>query len=98
MKYYIPDDFYYCYADNFFSNYHISVRLDNKNLYDLYFHNVHMPVTVIRRIEGVFMDRSYQQISINQAIDACCQTGNVIIKQSLNSDGGKGIRFVEQCS
>ncbi len=98
LKHYIPDDFYYCYADNFFTNYHISVRLDNKNLYDLYFHNVNMPVTVIRRIEGIFMDRSYQQISINQAIDACCHTGNVIIKQSLNSDGGKGIRFVEQCS
>ena len=25
-------------------------------------------------------DRSYQQISINQAIDVCCHTGNVIIK------------------
>ena len=98
LKYYIPDDEYYGKIDLFFSNVQLSANFDNKNLYDLYFHDVNMPITVIRRIEGIFMDRSYQQISINQAIDACCQTGNVIIKQSLNSDGGKGIRFVEQCS
>lgn len=97
LRYFIPDDFYYCYADIFFTNRHISVRLDNKNLYDLYFYDVKMPFTITRRIDGVFMDKAYRQISLHQAIDACCHHGNVIIKQALNSDGGKGIKFVEQC-
>lgn len=98
MKHFIPDDFYYCYADTFFTNYHTTIKLDNKNFYDLYFSDVKMPETIIRRIDGIFMDKAYRQLSFQQSINACSHKENVIIKQALNSDGGKGIKFVEHCS
>lgn len=95
---YIPDDFYYCYADTLFTNYHTSVRVDNKNLYDLYFRDVNRPRCVVRNIDGVLLDSDYARIDIDRAIGLCASAGNVIVKSALDSDGGHGVRFVEDCA
>lgn len=94
---YIPDDFYYCYADTFFTNYHTSVKFDNKNLYDLYFKDINRPTSIVRNIGGALLDSDYNPIDLHQAVTLCCDAGNIIVKSAIDSDGGHGIRFVEEC-
>jgi hypothetical protein len=95
LQYYIPDDFYYCYADTYFTNYHTSIKLDNKNLYDLYFYDVQKPKCIGRRIEGVYLDADYNPTTLKSIIVRCQNAGNIIIKSAINSDGGKGCYFVD---
>ena len=59
---YLPDDFYYCYLDNYYTNYHTSIKLDNKNMYDMYFHDVNKPKSIVRKQNGILMDSGYNII------------------------------------
>lgn len=92
---YIPDDFYYCYADTYFTNYHKSIIIDDKNLYDLYFKDVNRPRSVIRKISGVLMDSEYKIIESKQAVDLCMLHDSVVFKKSIDSDGGHGVKFID---
>ena len=56
LKYYIPDSIYYPEIDMFFNHPRRCEALDDKNLYDLYFHDVKMPLTIIRIVNGEFFD------------------------------------------
>lgn len=75
LQYYIPDDFYYCYADTFFTNYHNSIKIDNKNLYDLLFKGVKLPETIVRNINGLLLDGNYNILSKEEAIKICVDAG-----------------------
>ena len=44
LKYYIPNDFYYCYVDYFFANDHFCRKFDDKTLYELYFPEKNKPL------------------------------------------------------
>lgn len=95
LKYYLPHDFYYCYVDTTFANAQKAYVLDDKNMYDIYFHDVKMPDTVCRRMGGVFMDEKYSVISFDEALKKCFNNGKIIIKKTINSCGGSGIFFWE---
>lgn len=94
---YIPDDFYYCYADTYFTNYHVSIKLDNKNMYDLYFNDVKLPECIVRKINGILMDSKYYAIDLETAVEKCIDKKNVIIKKAIDSDGGHGIQILDDC-
>ena len=95
LKYYIPDDEYYGKIDLFFSNVQLSANFDNKNLYDLYFHDVHQPQTICRYNGLIFMDGKYNRIDENEVINKCREVGRVIVKPAVGSEGGRGICFWE---
>ena len=98
LLYYIPDDFYFCYFDTYFTNYHVSIELDNKNMYDLYFHDINRPTTLVRKMNGILLNYAYAPIDIDYAVNLCILNNDVIIKQAINSDGGKGIQFINDCA
>lgn len=93
LEWYIPDDFYHCFVDTYFSNPQSAKVLDNKNMYDMYFGDVKQPRTIARKIDGALMNSSYELISEDQLIDLCISEGNIIIKKSVDSAGGEGIVF-----
>lgn len=93
LEYYIPHDLYYCKIDPYFSNIQLSRVFDNKNMYDLYFHDVPQPKTIVRIINGIIHDDNYQFINIKKAIALCESNIHIIIKPSIDSEGGSGIRF-----
>ena len=95
IKYYIPDDIYYAEVDFFFTSPRRSYELDDKNLYDLYFHGIRMPKTVIRKSNGLLMDKDYHVIDLQRAIELCREAQHVISKPARNSEGGKGIQFID---
>lgn len=92
---YVPDDFYYIYVDAFFANRKACVILDDKNLYDLLFHDVSQPRTLARRVGDVYLAPDYSQIDFESFIGLCTLEKKVVLKQSINSNGGKGIIFFD---
>jgi hypothetical protein len=93
LKYYIPDNFYYCYIDTFLSHPRDAKLIDDKNLYDLFFYDIRRPRTIVRVLGGVILDGLYNIISKEQAYQLCLKEREVILKKTTWSEGGKGISF-----
>ena len=98
LKHYIPDGVYFTDMDFPFTNPRRSDDLDDKNMYDLYFHDVPMPETVIRIMDGVILDKDYQLITIDQALALCQEAQRVVCKEARLSMGGYGVSFVDLAS
>jgi len=95
LKYYIPDIIHFTEIDTFFSDPRRCEIMDDKNLYDLFFHDVKMPRTIIRKVNGDFFDGDYQWLTLDQAVDLCVKAGSVISKEARLSFGGHGIKFFD---
>ena len=95
LKYYLPDSIYYPEIDLFFSSPRRCHILDDKNLYDLFYNDVEMPKTIIRKINGELFDHEYHLITFEQALEACRQAETGIGKVARQSCGGYGIRFLD---
>lgn len=89
---YIPSAFYYPFIDDYFSNPQNANTFENKNLYDLYFHDVKMPRTIFRKTRYMYLTEDYDEISQADAVSKARDCGNVILKP-VSSSGGKGIFF-----
>lgn len=90
---YMPEDFYALFIDEYFGNPQHSNPCDDKNLYDLYFHNVNRPRTIFRKVKNMFLDKEYDEISLDEAIAMAREQGEVIIKPSRFSYSGRGLIF-----
>lgn len=93
LKYYVPDDFWYAYIDSFYTDINKAEVLDDKNFYDLYFHDVRRPRTIVRKIQGNYLDSDYNLISKDTVFELCEKEKELIIKPAVNSWGGAGIKF-----
>lgn len=93
IEYYIPDRIWYNYVDLFLSRPRRSYMYDDKNMYDLYFHDIPRPKTICRKQHGLFLDCNYRLLSEQEAIELCKEAHKIIIKQNQFSVGGKGIQF-----
>lgn len=88
---YIPDAFLKTFIDDYFTNPQHSMPCDDKNLYDLYFHDVNRPKTLFRKVKGLYLDENYCIISQEKALEICKEQGEVICKVAKFSMGGSGI-------
>lgn len=95
LKYYIPDSIYYSIIDLYHTNPVRAIHIDDKNLYDLIFHGVKLPYTIVRKSNGLLLNSQYQPITAEQALKLCKSYKSVIAKESVDSVGGKGIRFFD---
>ena len=99
LHYYIPHDIYYGHIDTHFSDVRKAGFCDDKALYDVYFHDIKQPRTIIRRCYNKFgksplwLDEHYNLITKEQAIQILASLDKFIVKQASYSSGGKGIRF-----
>ncbi len=93
LKNYIPDSFFYAFIDEYFTNPQRSTALDDKNLYDLFFADVKTPRTIARKINDVFMDADYNSIPVKDFVKICMQNKEVVVKSSIGSYGGHGVKF-----
>lgn len=90
---YIPLDIEYSYIDDWFNDTNAALVIDDKNMYDLYFHDVNMPTTVGRVISRQYFDKNYQTISLQTIIENCQSVKHVILKPAVNTSAGHGIAF-----
>ena len=81
----------------FYNNYTACRYIDNKNFYDLLFHDIECPSTVLRKINGVLMDSKYRPIDVDAAFSLLSGLENgVIVKPSVLSVGGHGIKVLKK--
>lgn len=93
---FITSDFYDCYLIPKLYNVQNAAIMDDKNMYDMYFADVKKPETLVRNMNGVFMDKSYHKISKLEAIDLVRNVeGQVVIKPSVDSCCGKNVNLFD---
>lgn len=90
---YIPLDMEACFIDDWFNNTNAAQAIDDKNMYDMYFHDVNMPKTVGRVINHSFFDEKYLNISVDALVERCILAKHVIMKPSIGTMAGHGIVF-----
>lgn len=90
---FVPDSFYQTFVDEYFTNPQEANPCDDKNLYDLYFHDVNRPKTLFRKSHGLWLDADYNRISPTEAINKACDKKRVVVKKTRFSWGGKGLLF-----
>lgn len=93
LCHYIPDSFHYVFIDDYYTNPQHSNPCDDKNLYDLYFHDVNRPQVLFRKFYGMFLDENYIEISMSEAISRARDHGEVILKKGKFTGGGEGVMF-----
>ncbi|MBR3412762.1 MAG: hypothetical protein IKG81_08735 [Bacteroidales bacterium] len=90
---YVPQNIQYCFIDDWFCNSREAYALDDKNMYDMYFHDVIQPKTIVRKVNGLYLDENYKELSLEQVVEKCKKQNSVIIKPSVNMGAGNGIVF-----
>lgn len=103
IEYYIPHNIYYSEIDSYYSEVRKAGFYDNKILYDVYFHDIKQPNTIIRKYlpdngggkEPIYLDKQYNIISREDAIKICESHEQLIIKPATYSSGGSGIKFYD---
>ena len=96
ISHYIPDDLYFMFFCRHFSNIEACAAFDDKNLYDLYFPGIKMPQTLFRRMNGCLLNKYYSPIKEDEALEIIRAEETVIMKASVDSSGGKGVRFMNK--
>lgn len=94
--YYIPTDFYYskvCRNLNSMDRFGWPLFQD-KNYLDMVFPSVRQPDEIVRNVSGQFLDGSFNLITAEEATALCQKEGELIIKPSIESKGGKSIEFI----
>lgn len=95
---FITEDVYaeYMFPSSF--NVHKAQYMDDKNYYDLYFPDVKKAKTLIRNINGKFLDKNYKLITKEAAIYLVKMWPNdkVVIKPSINSCKGQGVMLINK--
>lgn len=66
----------------------------DKNYFDKYFPNVKFPHTLLHNIAGVLYDNEYNQINIDTALSIMQKYEKVVLKPSLDSGMGTGVKLV----
>lgn len=91
LEWYVPDSYYYAVIDPCFNDPIRCQYMDDKNLYDLYFHDVNQAKTICRKEGHLFLDSSYSIISKEKARNLCANCGKIILKPSIGTCAGSGI-------
>lgn len=90
---YIPDNLFFADVDMYFNSAKDAKAIDDKNLYDFYFHDVRHPKTIARKTSNSYLDASYQIISFEEMMAKCLTQKEVIVKKAMNSNSGRDVLF-----
>lgn len=69
--------------------------LENKAMCDIYFPQLNFPESYVRKINGVFYDREMNILSEENVIKILSQKEGFVIKPSIDSEQGKGVKIVK---
>lgn len=94
-KRYITDYLYYSYIDKHFNNVKKANGIDDKNYYDNLFPNLKQPRTILRKMNNHYYDYDYNLLKPQDVKNIINKEKRYILKPSTESNGGKGIIFVD---
>ncbi len=90
---YIPEDKWFDAIVPHYNNLIFAKALQDKCLHNVLFPGIKRPETVVKRIAGVFYDDALTLLSREEAMARCRHVGRILIKPSVGSGQGNGIRF-----
>lgn len=94
---YMPDDLYYCYVEDFFSDKEASRYIDNKCYYPRIFTGMKQPQTIVMRMGKVWLDKDYNIISPKEVLMALSRSnGDLIMKIAENSERSCGVFLMKK--
>jgi len=92
---FVSDDLFYCYIDPYYNDADAARWIDDKNYYDLLFKDVPQAAVIARKMNGFLLNADFEKIDENTVISLCKRYGEVIIKKSIDSEGGHGVQIVD---
>lgn len=91
----IPDTLWHTHIEPYFNNIIFEKGNKDKNYFELIVGKSNSPITVLRCINGIFLDRDYKHVSNQYAYKCLENEKEYICKPSIDSGGGRGIRFIK---
>lgn len=91
---YIPDDLFVAKFIYNLNRMNLRLPFADKNNTDLFLDNVRQPKIILKNINGHFFNENNEVISINKAQNVLNRKGKYIIKPSIDSGSGRGIRLI----
>lgn len=92
---YLPQDIYVTHVDPYLNDVRGSKYLDNKCYYDALFHGVPQPYTVIKRVNGIWLDHNSAPVSQEKMLELlAAEPRGVFVKEAQTSAGGKGVTYI----
>ena len=88
---YIPDPFFRTFIDDYYTNPQHSFPCDDKNMYDLYFHDIVRPRALFRKIKNLFLDANFDEITLDEVLKIAKSHPEIICKIAKYSMAGYGI-------
>ena len=82
--------------EQYYNNAKLAPAFADKNYFDLYLNGYSMPKTYLHYINNCFLDDSYKIISKDQAINILSNKESFVVKQTIGSSGGAGVRVCEK--
>ncbi|MBE6014110.1 MAG: hypothetical protein E7241_01900 [Lachnospiraceae bacterium] len=92
---FIPDDMYYGTIEPFYTDRLTSKYLDNKCFYYRFFSNVALPELIAMRIGGIWLDKDFNIITLDDAASLLDSQPEAVLKKATDSEGGFGLTFLE---
>ena len=92
---YIPNDLWFSRIVPHYSDTILAKAWQDKCAYNLLFADMRQPKTVVKNMAGLFCDDALAPMTEEQAVARCRGRGQVIVKPSIGSGGGRGIRFFD---
>ena len=95
---YIPDDLWRRRIVPHYNDLILARAWQDKCLHSILFPDVKRPVTVVKNMGGEFYDDGMNLLTPDQAAALCHGRGRILVKPSVGSGGGSGIRFYDSDS
>lgn len=91
---YIPDDLFISKFIYNLNRMDLRLPFADKNNTDLFLDNVKQPKIMLKNINGHFYDTNNEVINFDEARNTLTENGKYIVKPSIDSGSGRGIRLI----
>ncbi len=92
---YIPDDLWFRRIIPHYNNLLFAKALQDKCMHGVLFPDMRRPVTVVKNMAGMFYTDDFRPLTFDEAVKRFAGHGRVIVKPSVGSGQGHGIRFYD---
>ena len=75
------------------NNFQLKYGFSEKNYFDKMFPQIPMPETVIRNVNGTYLDKDYRPLTKEQAMALIANNDCVIVKPSIENGCGRGVEL-----
>lgn len=95
---FLPDDVYYTIIDRYYNDWDKALMMDDKCYYDRLFKFMpfKMPESICYLINGFWLSSDYKPITKQEAVEIICANTPVFLKQSIDSEGGHGVKYIDK--